>query len=521
MSFRNQVLAVAVVSLALAGATVKAQEAPVLELRLDDAVERTLKNNADITVQRFAPEAATEGVRQAKGAYDPLLTSTVTETSNAQPITVTYQGSGKLTAKHAVFNFGVAQAIPSGGQLSLTFNNTRLSSDDLSQVFDPAYSSLLSFGVTQPLLRDLRIDNQRYQLRVAKKNREISEVQFHQTVVATVASVKQRYYELIYAIDNLAAQRKSLTLAKKLLGENRIKVKVGTMAPLDVVQAESEAASREADVIVAEAAVSQAEDDLKGQIFPHHEPEMWALRIVPTDRPTAEAKAIDADAAIRAAIEKRTDMVAARKNVEILDAGLSLARNNTLPALDLVASYGANGAGGRQVLRDPSTGAVTGYVPGGYGDATHQVFARDFPTWTVGANVSFPLFNRAAAAAAARSRISRDQAVASLRRLELQVAAEVRAAARAVETNYKRVEATGAARVLATKSLDAEDKKFAAGMSTNYLVTQKQRDLALAEVLELRALADYRKSVIVFERAQEAAGASVTFVASTSTGSAQ
>jgi len=521
MSFRNQVLvaAVSVVSLALGVATAKAQEAPVLELRLDDAVERTLKNNVDITVQRFAPEAAAEAVRQARGAYDPLLTSTVTDTSSTQPVSNTFQGVTTPTGKQAEFNFGLAQAVPTGAQVTVAFNNSRFSSDSTSQIYDPRYSSTLSIGVTQPLLRDLGIDEQRYQLRVAKKNREISEVQFHQTVVATVANVKQLYYELIYAIDNLQAQRGSLSLAKKLLGENQIKVKVGTMAPLDVVQAESEAASREADVIVAEAAVTQAEDNLKEQIFPQHEPTMWALHIVPTDRPTAEAKQIDVDAAIATAIEKRTDMVAARKNIEILDTALRLSRNNLLPAVDLVASYGASGVGGNQILRDPTTGAQIGTVPGGYSDATHQVFARDFPTWTVGANVSFPIFNRSASAAAARSRISRDQALASLRRLELQVAAEVRAAARAVETNYKRVDANGAARVLAARSLDAEDKKFTAGMSTNYLVTQKQRDMALAEVLELRALADYRKSVIVFERALEAAGSSVSFVASTASGS--
>jgi outer membrane protein len=516
MSFKNAALNLVLLAVA-AGTAANAQEGTVLDLRLDDVVERALKNNVDIAVQRFQPEAAAENVRQARGAYDPVFTSTVTDSSIAQPATITYQG--KLIGKQALFNFGLAQAISTGAQLNVTFNNNRQSSDNTTQIYNPQYSSTLSVGLTQPLLRGLRIDNQRYQLRVAKKNREISDVQFHQTVAATVANVKQLYYELIYAIDNLEAQRKSLALAGKLLDENRIKVKVGTLAPLDVVQAESEAASREADVIVAEAAVTQAEDNLKGQIFPRHETEMWALHIHPTDRPTAEAKTIDVDAAITTALEKRTDVVAARKNIQILDLGLRLSRNSLLPSVDLVASYSATGSGGPKPLLDSTTGAPIGVIPGGYGDATHQVFARDFPSWTVGANVSFPLFNRAASATAARSRISRDQAVASLRRLELQVAAEVRAAARAVETNYKRVEATGAARVLATRSLDAEDKKFTAGMSTNYLVTQKQRDLALAEVLELRALADYRTSVIVFERALEAAGSSVSFVASTSSGS--
>jgi outer membrane protein len=488
-----------------------AQDAPVLELSLNDAVERALKNNVGIAVQRFDPEAAAEGVRQARGAYDPVFASTLMDSSDASPATATYEGVTKLTMKRTVFNFGLSQAVPSGADVSLTFNNSRRESNSASERYSPAYSSVLSIGVTQPLARGFRIDNRRYQLRVAKVSREISDVQFRQTVITTVANVKQLYYDLIYAIDNLEAQRKNLTLASKLLDENRIRVKVGTMAPLDVVQAESEAASREADVIVAEAAVSQAEDDLKGQIFPRHESETWALRIVPTDRPTAEPKQIDVDAAIRTALEKRTDVVAAHKNLEIVEAGLSLARSNLLPAVDLIASYGMNGAGGRQILRDPAAEPPVSYIPGGYSDATSQVFGRDYPSWSIGVNLSYPLFNRSASAARARARISRDQTVASLRRLELQIAAEVRAAARAVETNYKLAEATGAARVLATRSLDAEDKRFSAGMSTNYLVTQKQRDLAVAAVQELRAIANYRKSVIAFERVQEAGGGLISF----------
>jgi outer membrane protein len=142
-------------------------------------------------------------------------------------------------------------------------------------------------------------------------------------------------------------------------------------------------------------------------------------------------------------------------------------------------------------------------IPGGYGDAVSSVFGRDFPTWRVGVNFSYPILNRQARAYQAQAQIARRQSETSFRRLELQVAAEVRSAGRAVETNFKRVASTRAARTLATQRLDAEEKKFAAGMSTNFNVTQAQRDLALAEVAEIRAIADYRKSVINFERSQE------------------
>jgi outer membrane protein TolC len=142
------------------------------------------------------------------------------------------------------------------------------------------------------------------------------------------------------------------------------------------------------------------------------------------------------------------------------------------------------------------------------------VFGRDFPTWTLGFNISYPIFNRQADAAEARAEVTREQSRANLRRLEMQVTAEVRSAARAVETNLKRVESTRAARVLQERRLDAEEKRFAAGMSTNFFVTQAQRDLALAQVAELRAIADYRNSIVNFERVQEAGGG-VSFSGST------
>jgi HAE1 family hydrophobic/amphiphilic exporter-1 len=145
-----------------------------------------------------------------------------------------------------------------------------------------------------------------------------------------------------------------------------------------------------------------------------------------------------------------------------------------------------------------------GTVPGGYGDALGEVFGADYPTWTIGVNLSYSIPNRSAKASAAAALLSKEQALASFRRLELQVAAEVRTAARGVESGFKRVASNQAARRLAAQRLDAEEKKFAAGMSTNFFVTQAQRDLATAAVNELRAIADYGKSVINFQRVQEA-----------------
>jgi HAE1 family hydrophobic/amphiphilic exporter-1 len=221
--------------------------------------------------------------------------------------------------------------------------------------------------------------------------------------------------------------------------------------------------------------------------------------------------------AIQNALEKRTDVVAARRNLEKADIQVDFARSQVLPQVDLVASYGSTGVGGTQITRQGFGGPIIGTIPGGYGDAAGDAFGIANPTWTIRVNLTYPIMNRQAAALSAQARISKDQALVSFQRLELQVAQEVRVAARAVDTNAKRIETTRAARVLQEQRLDAEEKKFAAGMSTNFLVTQAQRDLADARVAEIQAIADYSKSVVTLQRVQEAGVSGSGSVATVST----
>jgi outer membrane protein TolC len=480
----------------------------VLPLSLDEAVARALENNVDIQVERYNPELAAQDVRAAQGYYDPFLFSTLTKSSTDTKGTNAFSGGETVNTKNGIWNFGVQQQLPTGGEFNVAFNNNKNDTTNAFSTFNPVYNSRLSFNLTQPLLQNFKTDNARTLIKIAKKNREISDVQFRQSVINAVATVKGFYYELLYAIDNLAAAQKNLQLAKKLLQENEIRVKVGTMAPLDVVTAQSEVASREEGVIVAENDLAQAEDDVKRLIFPANDPLMWSTQIQPTDHATVDPGAesqVDINSAITNALQNRTDVVSARKNLENQDYRLQLAKSQLLPQLDLLANYGGAGAGGTQLIRDPPLGGpVIETIPGGYGDAVSEVFGFDFPTWTIGFNVSYAIPNRTAKANKASAQLNKDQALTAFRRLELQVAAEVRTAGRGVESGLKRVQSTQAARVLAAQRLDAEEKKFAAGMTTNFLVTQAQRDLAQEEVNNLRAIADYRKSVINFQRVQEA-----------------
>jgi len=480
------------------------QDRPILELSLADAVERAMENNLDIAVERYNPEASEEQIREAEGFYDFTFTGNLSQGSRTTPQSNAFTGGESVDTDTTIWNFGGFQALKTGASLQADFRNQRQDTDNIFSSFNPSYQSSFFLSLSQPLFRDFKIDRARYNLRVAKTNREISDAAFRQAVINTLANTKTLYFDLLAAIDNLEAQRKSLALAEKLLEENEIKVRVGTLAPLDVVEAQSEVASRSENVIVAENQLAEAEDALKLAIFPGHDAATWSLRIVPTDRPTTEKVEVNTEAAVERALEVRTDVVNARKRLQNSELTLDFAQNQTKPTIDLQAQYGSVGVGGTFLIRDEFGGPIIDTIPGGYGDAVSDVFGLENPDWSVGVQISVPLQNRTAKAQRARSQIALDQARTSLKRLEMLVAQAVRTSARAVNTNYERVQSTKAARVLSERRLDAEQKKFAAGMSTSFLVTQAQRDLALAEVSELRAAADYRKSIVDFERVQEA-----------------
>ena len=216
-----------------------------LPLSLDEAVARALENNVDIAVERYNPELSAQDVISAEGYYDPFLFANLSKTSTDTKGTNFFSGGDVVNTKTGLWNFGLGIPLKTGGEFSLAFNNNKRDTTNAFTTFNPIYNSNLSISLTQPLLKGFKVDAPRNQLRLAKKSREISDVQFRQTIINTVATVKGYYYELLFAIDNLVAAQTNLELAKRLLGENEIRVKVGTMAPLDVVTAQSEVAARE------------------------------------------------------------------------------------------------------------------------------------------------------------------------------------------------------------------------------------------------------------------------------------
>jgi outer membrane protein len=481
---------------------------PIRDIRMSDVVALALEKNLDIAVERINPSAVDLQIAGFKNTYLPVVTSTIGQRDVYQLPRDQLQGGDRVSQATTTFNGAVTQNMPwHGGTFSATFNNNRQDSSSALVRFNPTFTSGLTFAYTQPLLRGLVIDQTRQQLQITQINREISEEQLRATVTQTLANVRNAYWDLVFSRNATDVAQRALQLADKLVEDNRARVEVGTLAPLDIVQAEAEAATRRQALALAEATMQTAELALKRYIVSGTEDPLWRQELRPIDLPSLEPAPSDIEGAVRKALERRTDLITARKNLQSSDVSLRFFRNNMLPEVDLTASYGGQGIGGTFLERDSSFGGqVTNRIPGGYGDALSLLRKLDYPSWNVQATVSYNLFGSQSEAQFARARLQKTQSQGRLRALELQVATEVTNAALSVQSNLKRVEAAVAARELAEKRLEAEQSKFEVGMTTNFFVVQAQRDLRDAQNTELRALADYRKSLVVFERVQEAPG---------------
>jgi outer membrane protein TolC len=479
----------------------------MVDLTLDDATARALERNLELVVERLNPQTFDLTIARLRAGYNPIATSQFNQRAVVQPPTNQLNGGNIVQNDTSDYNAGINQALPwGGGSVGFQFNNRKQVTSNIFANFNPTFTSNFNLLLTQPLLRGLFVDTTRQQLRVTAINREISEVQLRGTVATTLAAVRSAYWELLYALDAVAVARGSLDLAEKLVEDNRARVEIGTMAPLDIVQAEAEAATRRQALAQAEATWRTAELSLKRLIVSGTDDPLWRASLRPVDPPVYAPEPLDVEDAVRRALENRTDLTQARRQIDSNNVTMRFMRNEMLPNLDLAASYGAQGLGGTQYIRQGSGlgSTVIGTIAGGYSNAFRTLAGRDYPTWNVQLNLSYPLGTSAAQANYARARIQLSQSTAQLRAMELQVATEVTNAALQVENSVTRYETARVARQLAETRLDAEQSRFEVGLSTNFFVVQAQRDLAAAQSSELRALLDYRRALVDYQRVQEA-----------------
>ncbi|NUR56897.1 MAG: TolC family protein [Acidobacteria bacterium] len=481
-------------------------------ITIDDAVRLALENNLGIQQERLNPQIQTLAIARATGAFRPQLFSTLSRRNSTNPPTdfLSQTGNGAaaiITNSNFTTQAGVQQVLPfGGGNYAVSFDGSRAITDQPRRVFSPQLGSNLNAQFVQPLLRNFRIDALRQQVLQAHTQQRIADIQLQQRITQTSRNVRAVYYNLVGAIAGLEVAQQSLELARESLRNNQTRVEVGTMAPIDIVAAQAEVASNEENVIIQEAAIQSAQDQLRTLVMNPSQPGFWTAKFRPTDQPVLASKEIDVDAAVRNALANRTDILEFRRQMESTDINLKFAQNQRMPAVDVTARYGVTGVGGTQFLYDRESldPNPVGQSVRGFGDVLRDVFGNDFKTWSVALNVSYPIGTSQADAAVAQGRLQKQQEQTSLSNLEMQITTAVREAARSVNTNLKRVEATRKARELAEKRLEAEQKRFTVGLSTTFELFQAQRDLARARQSELNATIDYNRSLVDFEAVQTA-----------------
>ena len=479
-------------------------------LAIDDAVRMALENNLGIQTEKLNPQIQVLGIARADAAYAPTLFSTVNRRSATAPPSDFLSAGGANIVTNSNFNTsaGLGQNLKwGGGNYQISFDGARGTSNAARTLFSPQLNSNLNAVYVQPLLRNFKIDALRSQLIQSRNNASIAEIQLQQRITQTSRTVRAAYYQLIGAISGYEVARESLNVAETSLKNNRTRVEVGTMAPIDITAAEAEVASNQEQVIIQQAAIESAQDNLRALILNPSQPDFWSARFTPAERPSLAARAVDLDAAIKNALQNRTDLREFKKNMENTDVSLALAKNQKLPAVDLTGRYGLTGIGGTQFqygdpLVEGGAPQVVGQSVRNFGDVLRDVFGNDFKTWSFAVNVSYPLGTSQADAAYAQAKIQKQQEVVTLTNLELAVTQSVRDAARQVNTNLRRVEATRTARELAEKRLEADNKRFSVGLATTFELLQSQRDLARARQSELRATIDYNQSLVDFEAVQ-------------------
>jgi outer membrane protein TolC len=371
------------------------------------------------------------------------------------------------------------QQIVTGGSYELRFVNTwNRSAPANNRIANPLYQGALQLTFTQPLLKNFGIEVNTALIRQAQNTEESARQQLLQTILNTVFAVQQGYWELVFRIQDLGVRREALRLAENFLAENTLRVQLGTLAPVELVQSETQVKQREGDVITAEAAVREAEDVLKLTLNIPESLGTWRLRLQPTDTPPfTPLTEISVEEKVAFALQHRPDVLQAQLAVASQEIARNAARNRRLPQLDLGVTASVSGLGGS------------------LSSATRDIGTADGYNWSVSLTFSYPLGNRAANNALQQQNLLLKQALIDQRTVQLTVSREIFQTVRNLETASKRVEVTRAATVLARTQLEAEQEKFRLGLSTSFTVLQFQNQLTSARSDEIRALSDYNEAL--------------------------
>ncbi len=461
------------------------------KLSLQDAIKTSLENNLQVRVAVETRDYTKANVLVAQGAFDFTLLgnasygrSRLSFENRQDPSTGIFQ-NGETTQSYKSLSLGVMKPFEWGGDFSLTYNPTYHSSSttwsgNLGSPTATPYAGTLSASYTQSLLKGFGRQVTEANVIVAKKGAIAADFQYQESIIKLVADTEFLYWDVVAAQRNLENKLQALALAQKQLKENQIRVEVGTLAPIEVTSAEASVALREQDIIIAEAQFANLKDALIRTLYPSSE-RPAGLEL--TDAPTLSHISTDEKGAEKMALERRVELKRARLDLESKQLLEGVAKNRLMPQLDLNLDYNGSSVD-RGTLSPVNT----------------DLWQAKNPGYSVGLTFSMPLPNRASKGLMAQARANRRGSELSMRDQELGIILDVRTAFRNVDAMEKTVKAAEKTRIFREKDLDAEQKKYENGMSTNFLVLSKQNDLDTSKSTELQSQINYAKAVTTLEK---------------------
>jgi outer membrane protein TolC len=479
------------------------QEVP---LSLAETLRMALEQNLDLVSARKTPEVSQEQVNSQRAAFDPMLYGGAEHSeSKQQEISNLYSLNEREQDGAQV---GIRQDFLFGGDVSMDLQGGRTTQDGPLVTAESTYGAAINMTLNMPLLKGFGKEAAAEQLILAKGELEISREELRAQAHTVLETVENAYWDLVAARASLRIARLSLKRAEDLLELNRKKVEVGTLAPIEITEAEAGVASQEETVIIEETNLQNAEDELRRLLAVPASDPMWLARINPTEQPFFEEIEIDLEAAIETALAERPELFSAQQTLRNRELSERVARRATRPTLDLALNFNPSGNNFESVISDGPDGIpgtiddVETVVDGKMAESVQEIWDVDNYNWSAGLNFSLPIGNRAAKASHAIARINKDRAQIDLDNQMLSIRVETRRAVRGVESSIKRVHAARVNVELQRKKLDAEEKKFDNGMSTSFEILTFQRDLASAELAQVNAHLDHIKALVALEKAK-------------------
>lgn len=432
--------------------------------------------------------------------FDPSLNGTLQLERSKTPLSNTVTtGVPFLQQNQGVANFSYNQGFATGTNLSVGFNNNRSVNNALFSGINPVVNSNFRATLSQHLLNGFGWQNNTRLIRIAKNNRQISNISFRNQVIATTSQIQNIYWDLVSAYDDVKVRERSLALANRTLSDNRKQVEIGTLAPIEIVRAESEASTRNQELIVSQTNLQLQQTFMKNAISRSLADSVLAkVPVIPTDRMVVGNEPVpEVEELVKTALENSPDYASSLIDLTNRDINKRAAKNALLPTVDLFGFYGASGQGG---VPNPAVCGASCPPTTGYGTAFGNLFDSSGPDKGVGISLNIPLRNRSAQADQVRSELEFRQAELRLQQQQNTININVRNAQFALQQNKARVDAAVKGRELAQQSLDAEQKRYQLGASTSFNVLQSQRDLVQAEATYVSAVSAYEKSRVLLDQ---------------------